>query len=182
MTPRFCIPAVAPRETGAMQRLSIFVGLAALVAGALLLPGCTVQRSFHGPGFERGRGVTLPAAGETVFMSLTHGVLDRSTRKAFDSYIEKVVEDLPNHAGLVGLSVRKELLGDEVWTMTVWADRQSFRDYVRSPVHQAAMDAGAPAVEEFRSALIEVPANSIPVGWRDALDLLDAEQPREPGR
>lgn len=151
--------------------------LALLLMGAaalLLLPGCTVSRPFQGPGFERGKGVTVDVPGGEVLVALTRGRLERRTRGGFDRNIPRVEDALGDAPGLIGFALRKELFGPRVWTMTVWTDEASMAAFVRGDVHRRAMDEGGEATVEFEFARAWVGVAEVPLPWERAEELLDA--------
>ena len=153
-----------------------------LAAAALFASGCTVGKPFRGPGFEPGRGVTLEEAGDTVLVAITHTVLnrDRMARRAFGRHLWKVVDAMPEQPGLVGYSVRRELFGDEAWTLSVWVDEASLEGFVRSEAHRNAIAVGGRALESVRFARIELEAEELPLEWPRALELLDARSSEGP--
>ncbi len=150
-----------------------------LTRGAALLAmlpfGCQISTPFQGPGFDRKRGVTADAAGATVFVSLTHAVLDPQTRGPFDDQIDRIHDRLDEQPGLIGHSIGKQLFGTEVFTMSVWVDEAAHDRFVASPLHREAMKAGAPAVLSMRTVTRALPAALIPLPWNQAFALLDAE-------
>ena len=137
---------------------------------------CEISTPFSGPGYERGRGVA-PDVGDTVILALTHAVLDPKKRKPFDRYIGQVADGIEEHSGLVGFSMGKQLFGDEVWTVSVWSDREALSGFVRSDLHRAAMDAGRPAVRAIRTCSLESSPALLPVKRRVAFALLDRHCP-----
>jgi heme-degrading monooxygenase HmoA len=152
--------------------------LFALVAVLLPIPavtGCTLAKPFSGPGYERGKGVTLPGAGETVVVGLTYAKLDPATRGPFDDNRVRVVEDLARNAGFIGYSIRTRVFGNEVWTMTVWQSHGALDAFVESQAHQRGVREGMPAVTAARFARIELPRREIPLSWDRALEVLEKD-------
>ena len=145
-----------------------------LVLLSLLTFGCTISTPFRGPGYDRGSGVTV-AGNNTVIVSLTNAVLhdDGKLRDTFDRYVEQVVDSLEGREGLVGYSLRRQLLGNEAWTMTVWRDENSLRQFVNSGPHQAAIREAFPSLKSARFARVEVSRDEIPISWERAEQLLE---------
>jgi hypothetical protein len=86
------------------------------VPGSLLatqLFACAIATPFRGPGVSGGRitGVSDPA--QAVVVSLTHATLDRSRRAEFDRHSRRIAGGMTEHPGLLGYSVRVELLAAE---------------------------------------------------------------------
>ncbi|MDX2219998.1 MAG: antibiotic biosynthesis monooxygenase family protein [Burkholderiales bacterium] len=142
----------------------------------LLLGGCVISTPFRGPGFADGK-VTQAAPDTEVVVSITNATVNRDQRGPFDEHVSKVVKSLPGQPGLIGYAVRKELFGDEVWTITVWRSEADRARFVASNEHRAAMAAGGPALKTVRFSRVVVPAQELPLSWERAKVLLDA-QPR----
>lgn len=143
----------------------------------LLLGGCAVATPFRGPGFTAGK-VTSVAPDQDVVVVLTNARVHRALRGPFDAQTSKVVDSLPNQPGLVGYSVRRELLGDEVWTMTVWKSEADRARFVASNSHRTAMIEGSPALKSARFSRVLLPAKDIPISWDRAKQILDEQSRR----
>ena len=152
---------------------ALIVAAAAAVPTILLLPSCTIGTSFSGAGYSSSRGVTLPDAPDTVVIGITYARLDPDKRRPFDHHTQLVHDDLAAHQGFIGSSIRMELLGDEVWTFTVWRDHTSLSAFVESEVHQTAIREGMPAVKQARFARLSWPRNEVPPTWRQIEEHLE---------
>lgn len=142
----------------------------------LLLGGCAISTPFRGPGFVDGK-VTHAGPDTEVVVAITNATVNRDLRAPFDEHVNRVVNSLPAQPGLIGYAVRKELFGDEVWTMTVWRTEADRARFVASAEHRAAMAAGGPALKAVRFSRVVVKARELPLGWARARQLLDS-QPR----
>lgn len=145
-----------------------------LIAAALgltgaALAGCELATPFTGDGYRSGTGVTLPSAGDEVAVGVTHAVLDGNRREAFDEATRNVIASLPGLDGYIGHSVRARVLGNEVWTMTVWRDAEALDAFVRSPAHRAAMASGLPAVKRAQFMRLTWPTATAPPSWDEIL-------------
>jgi heme-degrading monooxygenase HmoA len=146
--------------------MPVFRLYAPLIAFAGLLAGCTIATPF--------RSAAPAAPGpDRVVLVLTHAVVEPVRRAAFDEHTRRVLESLPGQPGLLGYSVRRQVLGNEAWTMTVWRDEAARARFVASDVHRAAIAAGAPALRSVRFLRIEIAAAELPLSWSRALALLD---------
>ncbi|XVJ58155.1 MAG: hypothetical protein HEQ23_01655 [Tepidisphaera sp.] len=160
----------SPRSPKLLARtITLAVGLAASAVALLTLPSCEVATPFRGPGYARPDGVILPGAGPTVWVAVTYAVLDNSSRGTFDDYSRKVVESLPQNDGYIGHSVRAKLLGNKMWTMTVWRDEPALNSFVRSPLHREAVRKGLGGVLRGKFLRFEHPTDSAPPSWDDVL-------------
>jgi hypothetical protein len=81
--------------------------------------------------------------------------------------------------GLVGYSVRKELFGSRVWTMSVWIDRASMERFVVSTAHRKAMASGTITQGSFITAAASVDASLIPPTWAKAERMLEGRASQE---
>jgi heme-degrading monooxygenase HmoA len=156
------------------RTITLAVGLAASALALLTLPSCEVATPFRGPGYARSDGVILPCAGPTVWVAVTYAVLDNSSRGTFDDYSRKVVESLPQNDGYIGHSVRAKLLGNKMWTMTVWRDEPSLNSFVRSPLHREAVRKGLGGVLRGKFLRFEHPTDAAPPSWDDVLAQMQA--------
>lgn len=143
--------------------------------GALLssLWSCTVSTPFRGPGYSNG----TPGSDGDVIVAVTHATLHRGNRSAFDKHTSLVIKDIPTHAGYLGHSVRKQLFGNEVWTLSVWRDHVSLDEFVRAPVHREAIKQGIDAIIEAQFLRFEWPASSPPPRWSETLERLKSAPP-----
>lgn len=159
------------------RRLSLLT-LALLVLGAACLEGCTIARPFEGPGWDPDGGVTL-AGPDRVAVALTHATLDKALRDPFDEHSERVVDSLleGRHPGLIAFSTRRELIGDEVWTMTVWRDAPDLQRFFTSDVHGEAMSTASDAILRIHTRRLTLSRKELPLTWERALALLvEAQQ------
>lgn len=139
--------------------------------------GCAISRPFSGPGLAA-HGIAADDPRETVTVVITHAKLDNSRRGPFDDYTRRLVEALDSgeFAGLVGFSVRKELLGNEVWTMSTWTDHAAVDRFAGSALHREAIARARHAIVSLRVRYVRVAPADVPLSWERALWHL--EQPR----
>ncbi len=141
------------------------------------LGGCAISTPFQGPGYDRRNGVTIAGEGRVV-VALTKAVLrdDGALRSTFWDYVLRVEASLPERAGFVGYSLRRELIGKRAWTMTVWSDEASRAAFVQSDVHQAAIGEAMGALACARFARLEVARDEVPIPWHRALALFEDQE------
>lgn len=146
-----------------------------ILALALGLSSCTVARPFSRP------PAPPPLPDETVVVVVTHAELWDDRREAFDDYTSLLVDALDEgrFEGLIGFSVRKELLGDRVWTMSVWSDEAAIESFTRSPLHRAAMARAGRAIKSMRLRRLRARPEEIPLSWERALAALEAPEGAE---
>lgn len=143
---------------------------ATLAVLAPLLAACTVATPFRpGPAGSA-------AGGEgTAIVALSHAVLHAEGRDVFDAHLRKIVASLGDQPGLIGYSLRRQWLGNEVWTMTVWVDDASRERFVRGTRHRTAVAEAGGVLKSVRFRRFEHPAGEFPLTWDQALRRL--EQP-----
>ncbi len=146
---------------------------------AAVTGGCAINTPFRGPGYDPDRGVTLNDAGDRLLVALTHATLNER-RRNFDAEVGRVAASLADRDGLVAYSLRKELLGNEAWTMTVWRDRAALEAFVASSAHQHAIRNSAHELAAARFLRFEIDAAALPISWEDALALFDQPAPAAP--
>ncbi|MEO0476689.1 MAG: hypothetical protein AAF085_12085 [Planctomycetota bacterium] len=155
--------------------LNVLIVVLALAFGVAVVmsSGCTIATPFEGPGYEDGVGVTLDATDDSVIVVITQAVLSGGDREGFNDGTRSVMDSMDQHEGLIAWSVRREIFGDNAWTMTVWKDEVSLKKFVTSKVHRGAVKEGMPAVSQTRFYTFDVPAEALPISWDDALAQLE---------
>lgn len=147
---------------------------ASLLAMTTFAAACRVATPFRGPGFDDdGVAAEVPAA---VVVALTSSRIPSGSAAAFSARLDEILTALPANDGLVAFSVRRELFGDHIWTMSVWRDDDSLDRFLASPEHvRAVREGGIPrgSVDFVRVAL---PKALLPLSWPQAERLL-ADQP-----
>lgn len=148
--------------------------VAACTALCLFLPltGCRLATPFAGTGYSSEGGVTLPDARDTAWIAITHAELIADKRAKFDEYTDLVVSSLPDNDGYIGHSIRARILGNKVWTLTVWRDEAALNAFVRSPKHRKAMRLGLSGVARAQFLRMELPLDAVPPSWKKIDNLL----------
>ncbi|MDJ0711718.1 MAG: hypothetical protein QNJ14_15115 [Woeseiaceae bacterium] len=153
---------------------------ALLMATLVGLAGCTISMPFrYADSAAREQG-----GSETLIVSLTMAEYQPGwkSRRVFWRYVGQVEESLADSPGLVGHSLRRQIIGNRAWTMTVWKDESSLRAFAGSPAHQDAIRQALPTLEDVRFARVELPAHEIPISWEQAEQLLETHGRRYPQR
>jgi len=114
-------------------------------------------------------------ANKMVIVGITHVTLNENNegRRAFWTQTSNVVNSLEGQTGYLGHRVRRDLLGDEGWTMTVWENESALQGFVRSPEHIQAIRKGVIGVKEARFVNVSLPIESLPISWEDAEIIMD---------
>jgi hypothetical protein len=140
----------------------------ALAGAASLLTGCAISTPYRG-------STAAPPGG--ALLIVTHAVVDPAGRSEFFTQTLKVLDSMDGQPGLVGYSVRRQLVGNEVWTMTLWADHGAMVRFVSQPVHWDAMTVSGSAIRSMAVRRRMLPGGAPAPGWAEALRLLQATAP-----
>lgn len=111
-------------------------------------------------------------ADDQVVVVLTHIVVDSNQRSEFDRQTRRVIDSLPSHSGMLGYSARRQIFGNEAWTMSMWASDADRAGFVRSAVHQEAIAKSAPAIVNIQLKRLSLTRKDVSAGWPRALELL----------
>ncbi|HEX8876543.1 MAG TPA: antibiotic biosynthesis monooxygenase family protein [Phycisphaerales bacterium] len=160
---------MTPRYKSSVRLIGLFAAALATLAGlASTLGSCALATPFSGPGRS--------SDGDRVFVAVTNAVLHPDKRRAFDDHTRRVIESLPSHEGYLGHSVRGRVLGNEVWTMTMWRDEESLDAFIESPVHRTAIREGLSGVRTAKFLRFEW-SDETPPGWAEILRRLEGVEP-----
>ena len=142
--------------------------LGLLLAG--LLSACSVATPFR----KVPAGIGQAEEGTTVVV-ITEAILGGSSeqRSGFWTGVRSVQAVLPSQPGLIGYSLRQELLGNRVWTMTVWQSEVDVRRFADTATHRQAMQSGAEALINLRFARIQRGQRMPALTWEEAMDALE---------
>ena len=168
-----------------MSLLRVFASKLGVVVVVAIAPvllgvgGCRVGYPFRGPGYDAARGEVHPGAGRQVLVVVTRGDIESGSGKEFANELRAVMDSMNEQSGLVGYSVRKELIGSRVWTKSVWVDPGSMERFVQSSAHRKAMASGAVRKESFIAAAALVDASLIPPDWAEAERMLEDRASQE---
>ena len=146
--------------------------LAAAVAGtaAALMAGCAIPVSVP---YRRVASENVVPSGQTVVVALTSTTFERPARRRFFARTREVMQDLPNHDGLLGYAVRFEIFGTRAWTQSVWRDEAAMKRFATARVHRGAQRDGEEILQSVRSLTVVVPVERVPLKWREARKLID---------
>jgi hypothetical protein len=74
--------------------------------------------------------------------------------------------------GLVGYSLRTEILGKKAWTLSVWEDENALAEFVNAVPHSETMKRLGPKLSETKFVTWKIASADIPPKWEDALKRL----------
>jgi heme-degrading monooxygenase HmoA len=147
---------------------------ALLLVGAGLAAACRVATPFRGPGFDDDVGA-LAEVPQSVVVAITAGRIEAGGASAFAARLDEVLAALPANDGLVGFSVRRELFGDRIWTLSAWRDDDSLDRFLASPEHVRAVREGGVPRSSVVFVRVPLPKALLPLSWPQAERLLGDE-------
>jgi len=154
-----------------MQFQTSFFRMASLALMALavlpLLGACAISTPF-----PRLKEVSGEWTDDQVVVVVTHIVVDSNQRIEFDQQTRRVIDSLPSHGGMLGYSARRQIFGDEAWTLSVWASDSDRAKFVSSVVHREAIVKSLPAVRSVELKRVTVTRKDLPTDWDQVLRLL----------
>jgi heme-degrading monooxygenase HmoA len=170
------MPSTNSHLTKVRTLVDFFFSIIALFTVVFGLASCKMAAPFRGPITETSQF----APDETALIALTYVKTgtDSAKNKVFWEQVMKVDAAVPMQAGYLGHSIRRVVMGEEGWTMTVWANEQSLNAFVRGEAHQTAIAKSINAVVAGRFARITVKRSEIPISWTKAEQILK-EQGRD---
>ncbi len=136
--------------------------------------GCAPASPFEGPGYDPERGLLTDAPGPFLAV-VTEATVAEGQRGPFGDRAEDIEAELIRAPGLVGASLRGELLGDARWTLSVWEDGAALGRFVGGEAHARAIQDADALTDEVRTARWELGRAEVPPDWDEALERLEAE-------
>lgn len=154
-----------------MVSTSDFWGVAnkalAAIAAIPLLAACAVSTPF--PKLQE---VGNEKENEKVVLVLTSISVDAKNPGEFDRQTRNVIDSMASQRGLLGYSARRELFGNEAWTMSVWESDGERANFVRSAVHQDTIAKSASSIVNVQLKRLTLTRKEIPANWASAIELL----------
>ena len=140
----------------------------------LLLAGLVGACSVATP-FRKVAAGTGQAEHGTTVVVITEATLGGSSeqRSGFWTGVQSVQAVLPSQPGLIGYSLRQELLGNRVWTMTIWQSKLDVRRFADTATHRQAMQSGAEALINLRFARFQRDQRIAAPTWEEAMVALE---------
>lgn len=149
----------------APRRQKPLIGLLFL---ALSLSGCAIATPFRdNPEARAKAGPAIAAITEAQLGA------DRAARNRFWEGTRRVEQALMQQPGFLGYSIRREILGDRAWTMTVWQSEADLLRFVQSDMHREAIRIGRPALVSGRFARVPLAPGERSLTWARALEAIE---------
>ena len=96
----------------------------------------------------------------------------------FITYTRSIPAQLGSAEGLLGYSLRGDLLRPKLWTLSVWQNENALMEFVQTSPHDRAMAFLRPHVAETKFVRWKVTGSAIPPPWGEALMRLEVDNPR----
>lgn len=84
-----------------------------------------------------------------------------------------IQEQLEDTRGLVGYSMRAQLLGKRAWTLSVWEDEAALHEFVRGSPHVDTMRRPMIQPGKARFVRFKLDGSKVPPSWDEALGQLE---------
>jgi hypothetical protein len=88
---------------------------------------------------------------------------------SFLRHTVRITGQLRRSRGLVGYSLRAQLVAKRFWTLSAWEDEAALRGFVQAQPHARTMAALAPHMGETSFIRWTVRGSELPVSWEGAL-------------
>ena len=134
----------------------------------LSLINCKIATPFIGENFgtKLKKGIDPD---KKVLLVITHAKINQNKNtNLFWSNVNKVKNDIQKNPGFIGFSIRRKLLGSEVWTMTAWEDESSLENFIYNRTHEKAVEQSSDTLDLNQSIRLELPRKKIPIPWEEA--------------
>jgi heme-degrading monooxygenase HmoA len=98
-----------------------------------------------------------------------------ATTPRFFRYFMAIRKQLAGANGLVGYSLRAELLARRYWTLSVWEGEEELTAFMGSPPHVEIMRNLGPDMGKTKFIRWTVPGSEAAVSWPEALERLQRD-------
>jgi quinol monooxygenase YgiN len=136
--------------------------------------GCALSSPFVGPGFSDGE-YTSDHEGPFV-VAVTYARQARGEGEAFADHVDAIEEQMQRSEGIVGYSLRGDLVGRDNWTMSIWESEPALLAFVTREAHGDAMIEADTVLEDSEfTHWVETDPEAMPPTWEQGLDYLEGQ-------
>jgi len=132
------------------------------------LSSCSISTPFKSPDGNKDININ---ADQYYIVAITYTHMHKR-RSLFWSHVEGVEKELINHEGLIVYSKRKRILGDESWSITIWPNEASLRQFSQSYRHQLAIEKAYKSLTAVLFVQPRLQGNALSPTWDNALNAL----------
>lgn len=151
-----------------MLNLNRLLKIISLIMAGLALTALTISAPFVYP---QGKAVKASKAKLIV----THATIRAGQSTPFYDRSEEVVKSLKDQPGLLAYSIRRQLFGNQAWTLTLWDSEHSKSAFTRSGAHQSAMAEASSVLSCARFLRVDWSGEVKNLDWDEVLGRLDTE-------
>ncbi|HUN59300.1 MAG TPA: antibiotic biosynthesis monooxygenase [Candidatus Binataceae bacterium] len=114
---------------------------------------------------------TIQPSPEQEYLALLSFLPLKQSRRipGFLVYTWRIVQQLKRARGLVGYTIRAQLLNKSFWTLSAWETEAAMRAFVQAPPHREVMAALQPYMGQTSFNQWTVKGAELPLQWDDAL-------------
>ncbi len=137
-----------------------------------LVCSCTIGRPLWSLGHSSNQNFKDLEDDEIVHVGMTHAYLNGGASEfLLDTF--KVYDELEGFEGYLGGSVRKEIWGDQVWTLSVWRTESDLKSFSSSDLHRNAIKSSGRYISKIRSTTLRMKRKDVPKTWHEARSHLE---------
>ncbi len=151
-----------------MLKLNRLIQVTSLAAAGLALTAFSISTPFVYP---QGKA----AIAQNAKLVVTHAFIQDGKAGPFYSRSEEVVKSLKGQPGLLAYSVRRQLFGNQAWTLTVWDSERSKSAFIRSSAHHSALAEASSVLSCARFLRVDWSGEIKNLDWDEVLGRLDTE-------
>jgi heme-degrading monooxygenase HmoA len=151
-----------------MLKLNKLLMVTSLIVAGLVLTAFSVSTPFVYP---QGKEIKASKAKLVV----THATIRAGQSTPFYDRSEEVVKSLKDQPGLLAYSIRRQLFGNQAWTLTLWDSEHSKSAFTRSSAHQSAMAEASSVLSCARFLRVDWSGEVKNLDWEEVLGRLDTE-------
>ena len=128
------------------------------------------EQSHQAPGVSR---ESAQAPDGDVIVVVTHSSLvdDPAARAGFWQVVNETQPIMAKAPGLLGHSLRRETVGNNVLTMMIWEDQDSLTTFACGEASELLSRASEQSCSNHHACCVELPRDQVPLTWNDALAL-----------
>lgn len=149
-----------------------FIKISMMLSLFASLYSCTIGRPLWGLGHAYNKRFKELNRNDFVYVGITHAYLNGGEAK-FLSDTFKVYDDLDSFKGFLGGSVRKQIWGNQVWTMSVWHSEDDLKRFSYSDLHRRAIKSSGQYISKIRSTILKMKRVDVPESWQEIRGVIE---------
>ncbi|MFK7827586.1 MAG: hypothetical protein AB8G05_25805 [Oligoflexales bacterium] len=114
-----------------------------------------------------------PKVANEVIVAITNANVERHLRSKFLDISKEFYSSLYSVEGYVGGSLRLEPFGNQVWTLTIWKDKDALDRFALEQPHMASIFSNSEGIIKSRSTSFAMKSKLVPEVWEKAIATLE---------